>query len=436
MEPDGFDSVPDAVEEAFRLAVTGRDAAALRDLLRRHPVARMLVDRPLFPFDSPALVHVAGSGDIELVDVLLEAGADPNLRSDWWAGGFHVLHVATGAVADRLIQAGAIPDVCAAVHLDRPDLLLAILGMEPGRVNERGGDGQTPLHFARSCEVADLLIDRGAVIDARDVDHNATAAQWMLSRSRDAGRYRLARHLVDRGATADIFLAAALGLTHELRSMLGRDRSLLELRTAQDDYGPQPPASYHIYFWTIGPNRSPLQVATQFEQPQAVEVLRSFASPRDLFLDACVAGRADEARQCLEERPRLIEELRPGDHRLLADAAWAPDPAAVELMMELGFDPAAPGHEGGSALHCAAWEGSAAAVHAILRYPNGRALIPARDPAHNATPLGWCCHGACHCGGSTADHATVARLLLEAGATPGRDCDGAPESLRAVLRSH
>jgi ankyrin repeat protein len=70
--------------------------------------------------------------------------------------------------------------------------LRAILPQDPSRVHERGGDGQTPLHFARSRAVIDLLLDAGADLDARDLDHRATPAQWMLARRRDAERYALA----------------------------------------------------------------------------------------------------------------------------------------------------------------------------------------------------------------------------------------------------
>jgi ankyrin repeat protein len=430
---------PSAVDEVvaeFRRACFARDPGSLRQLLRRHPAARAHINAPVFPFDSPALVHFAGSGDVALIDVLLEFGADPNRRSEWWAGGFHPLHVATGQVADRLIAADAVPDACAAANLDRPDLLREILAADPSGVQERGGDGQTPLHFARSREVADLLLQRGADIDARDIDHRSTPAQWMLDRRRDAGRYELARHLVASGASADVFLAAALGLTDQLDSILAGDRSLLELRTGQGAYGEQPPSSFHIYFWTIGTNLSPFQVATQFEQTGALDVLLRYAEPRQRLVSACASAGEAEAKRLLREHPHLPEELTPADHRALADAAWAANTAAVQLMLEVGFDPAVPGHDGGSALHCAAWEGSVPCVQALLRHPRGRALVAHPDATYGATPLGWCCHGAQHCGNPAADHVTVARLLLEAGARPGPDCEQAPAAIQAVIRAH
>ena len=130
-----------------------------------------------------------------------------------------------------------------------------MIAADPQRVHERGGDGQTPLHFASSRAVIDLLLASGADIDARDVDHCSTAAEWMLERARGAGRYELARYLVERGAHADIFLAAALGLTDRVRAMLASNPELLELRTGQGSYAEQPPSSSHIYTWTIGDGR-------------------------------------------------------------------------------------------------------------------------------------------------------------------------------------
>jgi hypothetical protein len=422
------------MEAVHRAFATG-DPAVIRAVLLRYPEARARINAPVFAFGSTPLGHFASAGDLVAVEVLLELGADPNRRSEWWAGPFHPLHLATGEVAARLMEAGAVPDACAAANLDRPDLLLRILDVEPARVHERGGDGQTPLHFARSREVADLLLARGADIDARDVDHRSTPAQWMLDGARGAGRYDLARHLVARDASADVFLAAALGLADALREMLEADPSLLDRRTSQGEYGEKPPSSYHIYQWTIGANRTPLQVAAQFEQPEALEVMRPFASPRQRFLAACVSARADEARRLLREWPGLVAELTGDDQRALPDAAWAPDPPAVELMLELGFDPATPGHDGGTALHCAAWQGSAAAARAVLRYPRGRALVMARDGEYRSTPLGWCCHGAQHCRNPSGDYPAVARLLLEAGARPDPGWMDAPEPVRAVIRT-
>jgi hypothetical protein len=101
-------------------------------------------------------------------------------------------------------------------------------------------------------------------------------------------------------------------------------------------------------------------------------------------------------------------------------------------MIELGFDPRATGHDSGTALHCAAWEGSVPAVAAILRHPAAAELVALRDAHYDATPLGWCCHGSLH-GNRAGDHAGVARLLIGAGARLGTDTAEASAAVRAAI---
>jgi ankyrin repeat protein len=433
---DALDAAPrEPVADRFRRAVGTADVANLRRLLQGEAAARRLINAPIFAFDSPAIVAAAGAGNEELIATLLEFGADPNVKSAWWAGGFHALYSARGAVADRLIAAGAVMDACAAAQLDRPDELARLLDAEPARVRERGGDGQTPLHFARSREVVDLLLERGADVDARDVDHRATPAEWMLQVGRRRGRYDLARYLVERGASADIFLAAALGLTDRLRELIEEDPSRLELRTGEGEYGELPPSSYHIYTWTIGDHLSPLQVAVQFEQEEAAELLARSGSDSERFLTACGLGDAATAERLLAARPDLVATLGPRDMRALPDAAWHGKLAAVELMLRLGFDPAARGQDGGTVLHCAAWQGWVDCVEAGLRHDGVRRLLEDRDPTHGSTALGWCFHGARYCRNSEGDYAAVARLLIAAGARLGPNAGDAPPELLAMARS-
>ena len=420
--------------DEFQSAVHRGDASALRRVLSEHPEARAAIDEPIFGFDSPALV--ASSRNPDLVGVLLEFGADPNRKSDWWAGGFHPLYGASDAAAELLLAAGAVPDACAAAHLDRPELLAQILRSDPSRVHERGGDGQTPLHFARSRPIVDMLLQAGADTEARDVDHRSTAAEWMVGDSPRSERHELARYLVERGASADIFLAAALGLTEPVRAMAVAYPAMLELRTSQGEYGEKHPSSYHIYQWTLGPNLTPLQVAAKFGHEDTVRALEAPASPEQRLLLTCHLGLADEARAIVRENPGIVERLGSADRRALTDQAWAANAPAVELMLELGFDPAErslSGPTGGSALHCAAWEGSVACVAAILRYPRGRALLEDHDTVYRGTPLSWCCHGSRNCGNPDADHAGVAQLLIAAGAKVDARMSECSPAMQAVI---
>jgi ankyrin repeat protein len=419
-------------DTAIREALSHHDAAEVRRLLAAHPEVCARIDDPVFAFNSPAIVAYAN--DAEMVRVLLEAGADPNRRSEWWAGGFHALYSATGEAAERLIAAGALMDACAAAHLDRPDVLRQMLAADPARVHERGGDGQTPLHFASSPAIIDVLLEAGADINARDVDHRSTPAEWMLQQRPGAGRYALAHHLVARGAATDIFMAAALGLTDRARALISADPGALNLRTGRGEYGERPPSSYHIYFWTIGDGLTALDVAAQFDHAETLDAMLTVASPSQRFLAMCRQGDEPGARTIVRTNPGIVASLTPDEQHVIADAAWNGNARAVALMLDLGFDPKAPGQDSGTPLHLAAWEGSPETVAVILRHPDARTLLTIKDAHYGATPLGWCCHGSLH-GNRNHDHAGVARLLLAAGARPGDDTREASPAVMALLKS-
>jgi hypothetical protein len=133
------------LQKLFHDAFCRSDAAAVRGLLDGHPEFRRRINDPVFAFNSPAIVAYAN--DAAMVDVLLEFGADPNRRSEWWAGAFHALYSATGEAAERLMAAGAVMDACAAAHLDRRDVLEKMIAANPATVHEPG-PGRPAAHGA------------------------------------------------------------------------------------------------------------------------------------------------------------------------------------------------------------------------------------------------------------------------------------------------
>src|SRR5439155_5715057 len=130
------------------------------------------------------------------------------------------------------------------------------------------------------------------------------------------------------------------------------------------------PSAQHIYLWTIGDRLSPMEVAAQFEQRETLELLLAFASPVQRFMLACRQGDDAGARAVLRDDPGIMARLRPNDLVAIADAAWKGEANAVALMLDLGFDPRTTGHDAGTALHCAAWEGSPETVAALPRHPD------------------------------------------------------------------
>jgi ankyrin repeat protein len=419
--------------DRFRHAFAMRDAEALRRLRTHGAEIKQIVNEPMFDFNSPALVAASWHDDVDVVDALLELGADPNRKSEWWAGPFHALYHACGEIAEHLLAAGATPDACAAAALDRIDLLEQMLAADPSRVHERGGDGQTPLHFARTRRMADFLLAHGADIDARDVDHRSTPAEWMLTDAADPRKSRIdvARYLVERGASADIFMAAALGLTDRARALVEADPRVLALRTGQGEYAEQPPSSYHVYLWSIGPNLTPLQTAAKFGQRETLAFMLRFASPEQQLLVACHEADGEAARRIVAAHPGIVAALSGPDAAALGDEAWVSNERAVRLMLQLGFDPAA-GEFGQSALHRAAWAGAPDIVAMILATERGRALLEAREAQFGGTPLGWCCHGSVNNRNPAADHVEVARLLIAAGVVVPDDMEGS-EAVQVVL---
>ena len=159
-----------------------------------------------FKMEEPiaqAVVNAIRAGDVEALDHLLadQPGlATSRLESQCHAGveARTLLHIATdwpgnfpnGAeIVKRLIDAGA-------------------------DVNARfaGTHGETPLHWAASCDdvdVLDALLDHGADIEA---DGAVIGGGTPLADATAFGQWKAARRLIERGAKANLWQAAALGL--------------------------------------------------------------------------------------------------------------------------------------------------------------------------------------------------------------------------------
>jgi len=84
---------------------------------------------------------------------------------------------------------------------------------------QRVQDGATALHYAAlygHTEVADILLDRGADLEARDAEFDATPIGW----ANEKGHKNLVAHLSDRGALVSIDRAAAFGMIDLIREYI------------------------------------------------------------------------------------------------------------------------------------------------------------------------------------------------------------------------
>lgn len=403
---------------ALAAAVPENDTVRVAKLLQRHPPLKTRLNEamPGMPFGGTALLSAVRSANRELIDLLLESGADINGRSHWWAGGFGVLDDDHG-LATFLIERGAVIDANAAARLGMLDRLQALIGADPAVAHARGGDGQSAPR-RRHGRGGAVPAGHGADINARDVDHESTPVQYLVRE-----RTVVARYLVERGATTDILLAAALGDLAGVRRHLEADPGCIRTSVSNAWFPMRDPrAGGTIYIWTLGAHKTAHQVAREFGHLEVERFLLE-RSPDQLRL-ALARERGDESQvhAPLQRRPGLARELTDDDRRKLPAAAEMNTAAAVRLMLTPGWPAGALGALGGTALHWAAWHGNAVMVRDLLRH---RPALHDVGETYDQPPLGWALHGSVHSWHrENGDNASVVRALLEAGATiPPRSDD-------------
>jgi ankyrin repeat protein len=393
--------------DEVKTAFAANDADRVRTILNRHPQLKALINQPVGPFDSPAIVNLCSR---EMLDVLLDAGADINARSRWWAGGFGLLDSAEPELAAYAIERGAIVDAHAAARLGMLDRLRELVSKDPSVVHARGGDGQTPLHFARTTEAAGYLLDCGADIDARDVDHESTPAQYMVKE-----RQNVARYLVSRGCHSDLLMASALGDLDLARRHLDTNPACIRMRV-NEEFFPMvnQKAGGTIYQWTLGFHVSAHQVARKFGHQDVLTLLLE-RTPVDVkLIDACWMADEQTVQAIRREHSIIVESLSEGDRRQVAHAARNNQSAVVRLMLECGWPVDARGQHHATPLHWAAFHGNAEMAATILRF---NPPLEATDADFNGTPLRWAVHGSEHgwyC--RTGDYGTTVATLIRAGA--------------------
>ena len=425
--------------EQFQLALQAQDIGRVRALLETHAEVRALVNAPIGPFDGRPAAMV--KHNLPLLDLLLSHGADLNLKSAWWAGGFGLLDVdCTPEQAAPLLARGATVDVFAAAHLGMIERLRTLVDDDPSLVHARGGDGKTPLHSAATVEIARDLLDRGAVIDARDVDHESTAAQYLVRDAPD-----VVRLLVERGAWFDIFIAVGLRNATLVERCLRDDADALNHRTGQGLYvvahdgkraATPEQIGYQrgdIYRWVFDHNVSAVEAAARLGFDDIVALLLRHATPAQRLLAACAAADRAAAQAVLDAHPGVVAALTRSEMRLIADKAHANDTAAVALMLDIGFDAGITGPDAAEPIRWAAFHGNAELVRRLLTHAPP---IGVRDPHYGSTVLGWCVYGSLHgWRRRSGDYAATVQLLLDAGERPDpSDLPTGREDVDSVLR--
>ena len=425
----------------------------MRTLLASDLWLREHIDEPWGYFDAPAIVEASSRGDADMMRVLAEAGADVNARSGWGPGGSGVLdgeHVelwvkkrlhdgppAMTELFEEFRRRGLTVDAHAAANIGDIEVLRRLLDELPERVNERGRDGASPLHMARTPAIVDLLVDRGADLDMRDLDHGATPAQWAID------EIAVCRRLVDRGATPDIFIACALGDIARADLVLAAHPDALRSRSNHGPHMAGRPPGEHMFIYRMGVGMRPLPFASTKGHDEFVEQLLKRASPAEQLIHVTWTGDRARAHELVERLRGLVASLGPDETRAICDAAWNNNREGVALMLEVGFAVDARGDDNGTPLDRAAVRGYADIVEALLAHN------PSLDVTNDfgGTPLGGAVWGAGYFRDPEGDYPKTVNLLaaVESGLNRlgsdgktqvDRALEGGREDVAEILRRH
>ena len=319
---------PDPLETLFAHVRAGR-VDEVREAITAAPELVRAYDPNEWCCQGTLLNVATSCADRAMIDALLDLGADIDQKSDWWAGGFAPIHSVPPAhrpdLAEFLIERGATVDVHAAAAHGMVDRLTALLDEGPNRVNQPGGDGAHPLHFAATREVAELLLERGALLEPLDVDHGSTPAQWAARDRPDVTRF-----LLSKGAESDPFMLVALDDQTMLGATLALDFAVAKAVLSPLVFPSPGSKAGHIYCYKLGPYSSTLlQIAAALDRREIVTMLVD---------------------------------------------------AGAGLTTRGGYDES-------SALHVAAWEGHADMVEHLVQL--GASIEQVSGAIHENTPLGW-----------------------------------------------
>lgn len=418
----------DVLMPQFVELVREGEAEDVDAFLNAHPELDEHIDDPVMSFDSPPILFAVGRDNREMVRVLLDHGADINAKSQWWAGGFGVLENANAEFLPELIERGAVIDVHAAAKLGDLDRLRELIEADAELVHARGGDGKLPLHYASTREVIDYLLDNGAEIDARDLDHESTAAQYAVSEDLEICQY-----LVERGATPDIFMACMIGDVALVKRVLDDDPNALQDRVNRGKFKLKNSSGGHQYLYAkgLGFTAHPLQVAADQGHRDVFDLLLEQSSEKERFLFHCIQAEEGAVKHMLKDYPDLISSLGADESRLISDMAWEHKTDSVRVMLNAGFDVNTRGSQKATPLDRAAYRGFKDLVELILKYDSD---LEAKNE-FGSTPLIACIHGSVHFRDRRGDYPGTVEALIRAGAKLPENVGGS-EAVQVVLRHY
>lgn len=357
--------------------------------------------------ESPltALLTAAGKGQVDIVAALLDEHPDlVNVRGAIGDSGLRTaLHFGSGheAVVHLLLERGADPNI------------------------RDEGDHAYPLHFAAErgdLAVVKLLVEHGADPVGAGTTHELDVLGWAVAFDY-AHRVEVAEYLLAHGAAHSLVTAVAMGDVNAIRARAAagddldlrmdrtnRRRTPLHLALVKK----QPAALGVLLELGANPNledaagMTPLDVAAlSGEEPATATLLAGGA--RITLPAASALGRLDEVERLVRDNPALVSMTsRERWGRLLVHASERASGEALDALLttltrfrgglsvvnvEDDVETAVDGASSYTPLHSAAFHGNREAVEVLLRHG---ADVRRRDGRWRATPAGWADHASHH----------------------------------------
>ncbi len=274
-------------------------------------------------------------------------------------------------------------------------------------------DGESVYHAAERNhrEVLELLLTHGAEISAVHPHWNNTVLYYLAGHREHQPLVTTAnegmRWLLEHGADPNVPSYESRETPLHRVASFGRPVPVA-LMLLEHGADPSRPRADGRTPYDLAVRTGNTAVAELLRESGAAGELR----PMDAFLGACAVGDQVRARGVLAGNPGLLGTLSQSERESVAHAAAAGRVEAVSTLAALGFSISSESADGGTPLHWAAWNGRADGVRRLLELG---APVNVRDRTYGSSPLAWAAHGSQNCRHADDDYIAVIDLLLAAG---------------------